>query len=77
MEVIKALFLVAEHTLSIYRTKKARKYLDRVIYLKKAYYNEQNKPENDRSHAVMDNAVHELCIITESIAELGEPGSED
>jgi hypothetical protein len=72
MNVVNALFSIAEHTLSIYKTKDARKYLDEVIALRKAYYNEENKPEELRNHAVMDNAVNRLCIIVEETTNFKE-----
>lgn len=74
--LIGSLFKLAEHTLSIYKTKQARKYLDRVIYLKKEYYEEENKDELSQNHARMDNIVNELRIITESITDLKEQDAE-
>jgi len=71
--VIASLFKIAEFSLSIYKTDQARIYLDRIIYLKKAYYYEQNKPPEMRNHAIMDNAINELCIIVDTFAQFGEP----
>ncbi len=68
--IVGSLFKIAEYTLGIYQTKQARKHLDRVIYLKKRYYEEENKPDGEQNHAVMDNIVNELCIITESITSI-------
>lgn len=73
MNIAQALFAIAQHALSIYDTKTSRKYLDEVISLKKAYYNEQNKSDNERDHAVMDNALNRLCIISEATAKFGKP----
>lgn len=73
MNIAQALFAIAEHTLSIYDTKTSRKYLDEVIALRKAYYNEQNKPEESRNFAIMDNAINRLCIITEATSSFGKP----
>jgi len=75
--IISSLFKIAEHTLGIYKTKQARKYLDRVIYLKKRYYAEENKPDNQQNHALMDNITNELCLITETIASFGESITEN
>lgn len=72
MNLVNALFSIAEHTLSIYDTKTSRKYLDEVIMLKKVYYYEENKDDSKRNHAVMDNVVNRLCIISESFAEFKE-----
>ena len=71
--IIGSLFKITEHTLSIYQTKQARKYLDRVVYLKREYYEESNKPENKQNHARMDNITAELRIISESVALFGKP----
>ncbi len=71
-EVISSLFAITKHSLSIYKTKQSRKYLDRVIYLEKVYYAEENKPEDKRNHAVMDNVTNELCLLTQTITKLKE-----
>lgn len=77
MDLINSLFGIAEHTLSIYDTKLSRKYLERVIYLKKLYYTEENTREENRNHALMDNIVNELCLITDAIASFGKPSAEN
>lgn len=77
MDLVKVLFGITEHALSIYDTKLSRKYLDRVIYLKKTYRFEENKNEESRNHALMDNIVSELCLITETVATFGEPSAKD
>lgn len=69
-ELIASLFSITKHSLSIYDTKLSRKYLDRVIYLEKVYYAEENKPDDQRNHAVMDNAINELCLLTKTITRL-------
>jgi hypothetical protein len=71
-EIISSLFAITKHSLSIYKTKQARKYLDRVIYLEKVYYAEENKPEDKRNHAVMDNVTNELCLLTQTVTKLKE-----
>lgn len=75
MNLINSLFAIAEHTLSIYKTKESRKFLERVLYLKKTYRFEVNKHEDNRNHALMDNVVFELCVITDTIAKFGEPSA--
>lgn len=69
--VVESLLKILEHTLGIYRTKDARKYLDRVIELRKLRYEENNKPRPNM--AVLDNIDAELCIITEAVAQFGTP----
>ena len=71
--ITEALFGITKHALGIYETKQARKYLDRVLYLEKLYYAEENKNENDRNHALMDNAINELCLITKTVASFKKP----
>jgi len=66
-EIIASLFAIAKYSLSIVDNKQSRKYLDRIIYLEKVYYYEENKPEPDRDFAVMDNCINELCLITQTI----------
>lgn len=71
--MISTLFKILEHTLGIYRTKDARKYLDRVIELRKIHHEESNKARPNM--AVLDNVDAELRIITEAITQFGEPNA--
>ena len=68
-EILASLFAITKHSLSIYDNKQSRKYLDRVLYLEKVYYNEENKPEDQRDFAVMDNCVNELCLLAPTITK--------
>lgn len=68
-EIISSLFAITKHSLSIADTKLSRRYLDRVVYLEGVYYAEENKPDEKRNHAVMDNCINELCIITKATTE--------
>lgn len=54
--------------LSIWESKEKNKYRDKLLSLKKAYYEEFNKPESVRSDAVLDNLEFELRILAESFA---------
>jgi hypothetical protein len=72
MNIASALFGITEHVLGIYKQKEARKYLDRVIYLNKKYREEENKDENIRNHALMDNIISELCIIADASTKFKE-----
>jgi hypothetical protein len=74
-EIIASLFAITKYSLGIYSTKKAREYLDRVIYLEKVYYAEENKPEDQRNHAIMDNVTNELCLLTNTITRFKEQGT--
>lgn len=49
------------------------KYQDKFISLKKAYYEEENKPDSERNDAVLDNLSFELRLLgTTLVAEIGK-----
>lgn len=77
MSIVSSLFAITKHVLGIYRTKQAREYLDRVIYLEKLRYEELKRPEDECNHALLDNIDNELCIISEASAKFGQPQIED
>ena len=66
--MIKTLFSVLEQGLKLWNTKEAKEYLEKVIKLKRQFYEEYNKPIDDRSNAVLDNIERELCIIADTFA---------
>jgi uncharacterized protein YqeY len=67
---------VLEQGLKLWNTKESRKYLDRVIKLKKEWYEEFNR--TDRSQLALDTIQRELRIIAESFANnLGQNGHSD
>lgn len=61
--------------LSIWASKEARKYIDQKIALEKAWYAEYNKPDSDRSDAVLDNIEFQLRTLC--IAFAAEAGKSD
>ena len=61
--------------LSIWDNKESRKYLDEVLSLEKKRLYEENKPEEKRNHAILDNIDARLCLITETVARFGESNS--
>lgn len=61
-------FRILEQGLKLWNTKESRKYLDRVIELKKDWHEEYNRP--DRSQLALDSLERELRIIAESFASL-------
>lgn len=63
-----AILGIVESALSIWASKLKQKYIDKVESLKRAYYAEINKPESERSDAVLDNLEFELRITTASLA---------
>lgn len=50
--------------LSLWEHHEKTKYIDKVIQLKKRYRDEESKPENERSGAVLDNIEFELRLIS-------------
>lgn len=64
--MIDSLFKVLIPALTLWKNKDARKYLDKVIQLKKEWYSEYNKDISD--DAVLDNIEFELRIISESFS---------
>lgn len=66
--MIGAIFALVEAALSLANTIIKRKYVNRVNDLKRGWYEEFNKPEAERSNAVLDNIERELRIAVESLA---------
>lgn len=74
MDYIKVILSLADTGLKLWQQKDARKYIDQLIELKQEYYNEINKPEEDRDHARLDRVefrLNILCIAFASAA--GKP----
>lgn len=63
-----ALLGIVEAALSIWASKLRQKYIDKVEAIKRAYYEEINKPLEMRSDAVLDNLEFELRITSASLA---------
>ena len=61
-----ALFLALHSGLSIWQSKESRKYLDKLIKLKKEYYEEYNQEISD--DAVLDNIRFELRLLSEAFS---------
>lgn len=59
---------ILEKGLSLWATKEARKYLDRVIKLKKDWHEEYQR--QDRSQLALDKIETELRIIAETFATM-------
>lgn len=52
--------------LTLWNNIEKNKYTDKLLELKTKYYEEENKPEDQRSDAVMDNIIFELKILSDS-----------
>lgn len=61
-------FQVLAAGLGLWQSTEARKYQDRLIKLKKDWYDEFNRPYEDRDHAVLDNIERELRIIGDAFS---------
>lgn len=61
--MVEALFKVLEAGLSLWNSKEKTKYIDKMMALRKEWYEEYNKPIESRSDARLDNIQHELCIV--------------
>lgn len=66
--MFEALCKTLEAGLSLWGDKEANKYVDRLIALKKKYYEEYNKPLGARSDAVLDNIEFELRVLATSFS---------
>lgn len=73
--MIPLLFKTLFAGLTLWNTKEARKYRDEIIKLKRDWYEEFNKPDNEIDHSVLDNVEFELRIIGEAFAT--EVGKQD
>lgn len=57
---------VLKEGLTLWNNKESNKYLDQVIKLEKAYYEELSKPLDARSDLKLDEIMLELTIISRS-----------
>ncbi len=62
--------------LKLWLDKRRTRFIDEKIRLEKAYYEEYNKPDGERSNAVLDNLHAELCRLAIAFAtEAGTPSA--
>ena len=61
--------------LSLWKSKEARKYVNKLMGLKRDYYEEYNKSLSDRDDAVLDNIEFELRLLSEAFSS--QVGSEN
>lgn len=61
--MIDSIFQVLGSGLKLWSSLESRKYLDKYISLRKDYYAEKSKPENEQDHAVLDNIKFELSLL--------------
>ena len=77
MDLALALGILKEG-LRLWNNREATKYLDRVIKLEKEYYEELNKPLDERSDRRLDSIMLELRILSQSFLHYpGKRGNPD
>jgi hypothetical protein len=77
MDLALALGILKEG-LKLWNNREASKYLDRVITLEKEYYEELNKPSDERSDYKLDSVMLELRILSQSFLHYpGKRGNPD
>ena len=63
--------------LEIWNSKEKTKYIDKLVSLKKEYYEESNKPLPERDDAVLDNLEFELRLLASGFAaSVGKPDTQ-
>lgn len=71
---VSSILAIIAAALSIWESKEKRKYQDEKLSIEKAYYEEQNKPPEIRSDAVLDNLEFRLRILASALAaDIGKP----
>lgn len=76
LNLIGAIFGVAEQALVLANIKEKRKYQDELASLKLEWYAEFNKDDSSRSDAVLDNVERKLCVLVNTIcADIGAANS--
>ena len=64
--------------LTLWKDKNRTKYVDALMRLRREYYAESNKPDSQRSDAVLDNLESELRILASAFSSgVGKPDSQD
>ena len=66
--MISLIFDVLKVGLGLWQSKEKRKYMDKLLALKRDYYEEYNK--EDRDDAVLDNLEFELKLLSDSFISL-------
>lgn len=66
--MIETILTILSAGLQLWSSKEKTKYQDKLMALRKGYYEEYNKPEDQRSDAVLDNIEFELRILGTAFA---------
>ena len=66
---VKLILGVLEQGLKLWNSKEANKYLDKLIKLRKDWYEEYNKPLDERSDVKLDSIELQLKILCQSFIQ--------
>lgn len=66
---VKLILGVLEQGLKLWNSKEANKYLDKLIKLRKDWYEEYNKPLDERSDVKLDSIELQLKILCQSFVQ--------
>lgn len=69
------IFGVLEQGLKLWNSKESTKYLDKMISLKKDWYEEYNKPLSERSDVKLDSIELQLKILCQSFVQAAKTNS--
>lgn len=66
--MIDSIFKALGAGLGIWQSKEKRKYVDKLISLKRDWYEEHNKSDEDIDHAVLDNIRQEITTLVDTVS---------
>jgi hypothetical protein len=66
---VKLILGILEQGLKLWNSKEATKYIDKMVKLKKEWYEEYNKPLNERSDVKLDFIELQLRILCQSFIQ--------
>lgn len=66
--MVESILAVLAAGLKLWGSLESRKYVDKMMRLKKRYRDEWNKPESERSDAELDDITFEIKILADSFA---------
>jgi hypothetical protein len=76
--VIETALKLLETGLSLWLHKEKTKYVDKLMDLKRKYYEEINRPADLRNDAVLDSLEFELCVLALAFtSSVGKPNAQD
>lgn len=70
--MVNLLLGVLEQGLKLWNSHESTKYLDKLLKLKREWYEEYNKPRNERDHNRLDDIEFELRILADSFIQAAQ-----